>query len=76
MIDNLVREELLKAMERLSPGMQRRVLELARALRESWACGTPSSALLGFAGTMPPKEADELLRSIEEDYERSDPSEW
>jgi hypothetical protein len=66
MIESAIRGELLKALDRLSPAMQRQVLILARELRESWASRTPSSAVLRFAGTLPPAEADEFLRSIEE----------
>jgi hypothetical protein len=76
MLDSSLREELLKALDRLSPAMQRRVLDCARALRESRLRGTSGRELLRFAGTMTPAEADEFLRSIEEDCERIDPNEW
>jgi hypothetical protein len=76
MLDRSLREELLKALDRLSPVMHRRVLDFARALRESRLRGTPGKELLRFAGTMTPSEADEFLRGIEEDCERIDPSEW
>jgi hypothetical protein len=76
MIDPSLREELLKALDRLSPAMQRQVLDFARALRESKLRGTPGKELLKFAGTMSPSEADEFLRSIEEDCGRIDPNEW
>ena len=76
MSDRLLREELLKALDRLSPAMQRRVLDFARTLKESRLCGTPGSELLRFAGTMSPAEADEFLRGIEEDCEQIDPREW
>jgi hypothetical protein len=65
MIDSLLREELLKALDRLSPAMQHRALEFARELREAWVSGTPSSAVLRFAATLPAAEADEFLRSFE-----------
>ncbi len=75
-MDTLLREELLKEMGGLSPAMQRRVLDFARALAESIPQGTPGNELLQFAGIMTPSEADEFLRSIEEDCERIDPNEW
>jgi hypothetical protein len=56
--------------------MQRRVLDFARAMAESTPQGTPGKELLQFAGIMTPAEADEFLRSIEEDCERVDPNEW
>jgi hypothetical protein len=76
MVDNSLREELLKEMEQLPPAMQRRVLDFARAMAESTPQGTPGKELLQFAGIMTPAEADEFLRSIEEDCERVDPNEW
>lgn len=74
MIDPRLQEELLKKLDRLSPAMQRRVLDYARALVGS-PRGTPGDKLLKFAGIMTPAEADEFLRSIEEDCERIDANE-
>jgi hypothetical protein len=76
MIDSSLREELLKEMDGLTPAMQRRVLDFARALVEATPRGTPGNELLQFAGIMTPSEADEFLRRIEEDCERVDPNEW
>jgi hypothetical protein len=76
MLDSSLREELLKALDRLSPAMQLRVLDFARTLRESTLRGTPDKELLRFAGTVTPAEADEFLRGIEEDCEQIDPREW
>jgi hypothetical protein len=76
MIDNSLREELIKEIEQLPPAIQRRVLDFARALADSIPQGVPGSELLQFAGIMSPSEADEFLRSIDEDCERVDPNEW
>ena len=76
MVDTFVQNELLKQMEQLSPALQRRVLDYARAMAESTPQGTPGKDLLQFAGIMSPDEADEFLRSIEEDCERVDPNDW
>jgi hypothetical protein len=76
MVDSSLRDELLKEMEQLPPAMQRRVLDYARAMAESTPQGTPGRDLLKFAGIMTPTEADEFLRSIEEDCERVDPNDW
>ncbi len=76
MIDSSLREELLKEMDGLSPALQHRVLDFARAMAESTPQGTPGDDLLQFAGTMTASEADEFLRHIEEDCERVDPNEW
>jgi hypothetical protein len=76
MVDTFVQNELLKQMEQLSPALQRRVLDYARAMAESTPQGTPGKDLLQFAGIMSPDEADEFLQSIEEDCERVDPNDW
>jgi hypothetical protein len=76
MLDAKIQEELLKEVEQLSPALQRRVLDYARAMVESTPQGTPGRDLLQFAGIMSPEEADEFLRGIEEDCERVDPNEW
>jgi hypothetical protein len=67
---DLFQQELLKQVDQLSPALQRRVLDYARALAESTPRGTPGDELLQFAGIMTPSEADEFLRSIEEDCEK------
>ncbi len=76
MIDSALQEELRQKMDQLSPAMQRRVLDFARAMAESTPQGVPGNELLQFAGIMSPSEADEFLRGIEEDCERVDPNEW
>ena len=76
MIDTSLRDELLREMEQLSPSLQRRVLDYARAMVESTPQGTPGHELLEFAGIMTPAEADEFLRVIEEGCERVDPNDW
>jgi hypothetical protein len=72
-IDGLLIDALLKEMECLSPVMQRRVVDFARASAESKPRGAPGNELLQFAGIMTPAEADEFLRGIEEDCEREEP---
>ena len=76
MASTLLQEELLKEIDQLPPALQRRVLDFARALADSTPQGVPGDTLLQFAGIMSPAEADEFLRSIEEDCERVDPNEW
>jgi hypothetical protein len=75
-MDSSLQQELLKEMEQLSPTVQRRVLDFARALAEATPEGVPGDELLQFAGIMTPSEADEFLRGIEEDCERVDPNAW
>ena len=76
MVDTLVQNELLKQMEQLPAGMQRRVLDFARSLAKPTPRGTPGRELLRFAGIMTPEEGEEFLRAIEEDCERIEPDEW
>jgi hypothetical protein len=64
MIDVSVQKDLTQQMEQLSPAMQRRVLDYARALAESTPEGVPGNQLLEFAGIMTPEEGDEFLRGI------------
>ena len=45
MIDSSLRNELLQEMEQLSPALQRRVLDYARAMSESTPQGTPGNEL-------------------------------
>jgi hypothetical protein len=75
-IDPLLRDELLKTLDRLSPAMQRRSLDFVRALAETDPQGVPGDKLLQFSGIMTPEEAREFLNSIEEDCERINPNEW
>ena len=66
MIDENVRTELLKQIDRLPLVKQQRVLRFARLLGE----GVPGDRLLRFAGTMTHDEAQEFLKAIEEGWER------
>lgn len=76
MVDNSLRDELLKEVDQLPPALQRRVLDYARAMADSTPQGTPGTELLQFAGIMSPAEADEFLRVIEEGCEQVDPNGW
>ena len=76
MIDEDVQSELLKQVEQLSPPMQQRVVRFAHSLVESPPKGVPGDRLLRFAGIMTHEEAQEFLKSIEEDCERIDANEW
>lgn len=77
MIDPWLRDELLKKLDRLSPAMQRCVLDYASSLEESKATlrGTPGEELLQFAGILSPEEAKAMMDAIEEDCERIDANE-
>jgi hypothetical protein len=71
-----VRSELLKQLDQLPPAKQDEVLQFARSLAESQPRGVPGDQLLRFAGTMTHEEAQEFLKSIEEDCEKIEPDGW
>jgi len=75
MLDSAIQNELLREVEQLPPALHRRVLDFARALGESTPQVVSGDVLLQFAGIMTPSEADDFLRSIEEDCERVAPVE-
>lgn len=76
MSDPSLSEEIRREVARLAPRDQRRVLEFIRGLTPSRANGTPGRALVRFAGTLPPAEADAMLRAIDEGCERIDARDW
>ena len=76
MIEDKIKIELLERMDKLSPTMQKRVVEYVQSLAESSPQGTSGAEFLKLAGTMTPEEAKEFLQAIEEDCERIDSDEW
>ncbi len=72
----LIKQEILKELDRLPPELQRQVLDFARALGSSVSEGVPGKELLRFAGILTPEEAELMERAIEEGCERVDLSEW
>ena len=76
MIERTLQQELLEHMSRLPSDKQRRVVEFAAALSHTSEQGVPASKLLELAGTLPPEDADEMRRAIEEDCERIDRNGW
>jgi hypothetical protein len=76
MIEPGLREELLEHVSKLPCDKQRQVLEFAAASSQAAVRGMPASRLLKLAGTLPPEDAEEMLRATEEDCERIDPNGW
>lgn len=76
MIAPNVREELLAQVDRLSPDLQRRVLEYAHGLAESVPKGVPGKMLLRFSGILASEDARMMRDAIEADCERVDRNEW
>jgi hypothetical protein len=69
MVEDNIKSELLERMDKLTPTMQKRVVEYAQSLVESSPQGNSGAEFLKFAGIMTPEEAKEVLRAIEEDCE-------
>jgi hypothetical protein len=74
MIDEHLRNELFEQVGQLSPAKQWQVVRFAQSLVESPPKGVPGDRLLRFAGTMTLEEAQQFLKSIEEDCERIEPN--
>ena len=71
-----VKQEVLKELDRLSPELQRQVLDFARTLGPFASEGVPGKELLRFAGILTPEEAELMELAIEEGCEQADPGEW
>ena len=76
MLDAAIQSDLLKEVERLSPPLQRKVINFAHSLVTSRPRGTPGHELLEFAGILSPEDAKEMMDAIEEGCEGIDPNEW
>lgn len=75
---SILREELLRNLEKLSPEKQRELLAYARRLAESTSSfkGTAGKDLVIFAGAIEPGDLAKIAQAIEEDCERVDHSAW
>jgi hypothetical protein len=75
MIKPSVRDEVLKAMEKLGTVDQLRVVEFMRELGSSTSRGTPGAELARFGGILSEESVDEMVAAIGEGCERVD-EEW
>ena len=76
MIEPTVKEQILKDLDRLSPELQRRALELVHSLVAPSSRGASVEDLLSLSGTLDRESAREMREAIEEHCERIDPSDW
>ena len=76
MLDAAIQSDLLKEVERLSPPLQRKVVDFAHSLATSRPRGTPAKQLLKFAGFLSPEVAKAMMDAIEDGCERIDANEW
>ena len=73
MIEPAVKKQILKELDRLSPELQRRALELVHGLVPK---GASMEDLLDLSGTLDKESAREMREAIEEHCERIEPNEW
>ncbi len=69
-------ERVTEEVKALTPELQRRVLEFARALAVSTPRGVPGRQLLQFAGELTPEDARLMRDAIEQGCEKVDAHEW
>ncbi len=70
------RTELIAELERLPVAEQRRVLEIARALRRSRLMGAPADRVRELAVGITTDDLAAMEQAIEEGCERVDLNEW
>lgn len=73
MSDTAFREEILEALDRLTPLQQQEILRLARSL--SRPRGKPARSLLKFAGRIPAEDVARMEQALE-DFEKVDLNDW
>ena len=61
-------EQIIQAVNRLTPDVQQKVLNFTSALRPR---GVPGKELLRFAGTIPADDLELMAQAIEAECERS-----
>lgn len=75
-METIVRDEILKRLDRMPHDRQRKALELIRTLDTESRSGTPGRDLLDLAGTLHPDDAAQMLRVIDEEFEQVDKDAW
>lgn len=75
-METIVRDEILKTLDRMPHDRLRRALDLIRAMDAETPHGTRGRDLLDLAGTLSAEDAAEMLRVIEEEFERVDTDDW
>jgi hypothetical protein len=70
MVDPTVQEQILNDLERLSPQMQARAVQLVHGLVSQIPKGSPGRDLLRFAGLLDSESVRQIEEAIEEGCER------
>jgi hypothetical protein len=76
MIEPTIKEQILKDLDRLSPELQRRALELVQNLVSPLPRGASVEDMIRLGGILDDESAREMREAIEEHCERIDYSEW
>lgn len=76
MIEPTIREQILKDLDRMSPELQRRALELVHGLVSPLPKGASIADLMELSGILDDESARQMREAIEEHCERIDPRDW
>jgi hypothetical protein len=71
-----IKEEIVEALESLSPELQHQVLGFVRGLGSHYPKGKPGSALLEFCGAIDADDLALMEAAINEDCSKIDYEEW
>jgi hypothetical protein len=75
-IEPTVKERILRDLDRLSPELQHRAVELVHGLASPLPKGASVEDMIRLGGLLDEESAREMREAIEEHCERIDPSEW
>jgi hypothetical protein len=76
MIDVNIRDALLAQVDMLPVMQQRQVLDFAAGLVKASSTAPDDKDFLAIVGTLPPEDAEEMLKAIEEGCEKVDLDGW
>jgi hypothetical protein len=76
MIEPTIKEQILKDLDRLSPELQHRAVQLVHQLVAPLPKGASIEDLMSLAGTLDDTSAREMIEAIEAGCERIDPRDW
>lgn len=77
MINPAIEQQIREQLDQMAPDQQRQVLDFARTVAQlSRPTGVPGTALLPFAGAIPPDDLRMMAQAIAEECERIDVGGW
>lgn len=72
----MLKDEIIRQVDSLSPDLQERVLRFAQSLAEDKPHGVSGQQLIKLAGSLLPDDVAQMTEAIERDCERIDANEW